>query len=1632
MANSVSELHSKLLKLTNGRVDILTDSGQYKSTYEILKDISEVWDDIVKNQGTDSAAILELIGGKRNANTVAAILENFDIAEDALKESLGSAGSAMEENEKVLESVQGHINQLKASFEELSLALIDSGLIKGVVDFAKGLLEAVTAVVQFIDKVKVVKGLLIALMVTLSITTVANLFTAGIKWMVSSIKSVIQIIPSAIAAWKAYAAGTATASAAMQASIPVIGLVLAALTALAAGIAMCSGETEEAADDTQSQAEETSRKLKELAGAAGEYSDELIGLAMNYLEASDALNTLNGSIDAYISSRDALISGLKIEQSELDKLIAKYGSYEKALAQASLQELQGKEVDLRGGVTAAEDAIEVTSQVVGIKTQGLEQNQKEIDEAYAALEKAFAENQDEANELNIGVHFGKGNILDPADGESVVEGYYITVRDATDEMVEEYGHFLANKIQEYTSYKWILGQLADQGIGAGNAVYDGFYERYLDVKDGVEGYFKAVDELNENLAYQYLLEQTISDGLPETKEEFDSFRQKIIDAASASGEFSGSATEVSDAIDNVLRSQSNFASFYNSGDSYSNELSDFADTTAKLKSNYDLLATAQKEMASGEGLSPSTIKALADETDRYLDYLYEENGVIKLNTEAWKAYANEKMLGDISAIEDEISLLQSEKTTLENELATLQSKTDLTNEESERVRELNGLIAENTAAIEANQSKLNIYSSLYNNISGSLDAYSAALQNFSNISNAITSVSAALTTVADIQESVAKGFTISLEKALEFAKVYPEILDGASVAADGQIALNKDVVNAFISGKEAELKTQIDAEITRLESLKAVHTAQIEFAKAQLAIAQSVGEGEGQISQELAQYRVQAGNAAAQALIEAGIDEATAYKLACAAMSQNYDEFNAIVAKVCVDTAGNVDAAASSAATTIYNNMKNASSNLDGIIRAAHNAAKAIAGIGSGTQAGSTGSFSGSGGTSVGKIKVNTTSGSFNGVNYTYEAREIALEDFISELELDISSYTNAIAQLDGQIAALKALRSTSLEKFASSNKEKKTKKSGSKNKKDSWFEKEYALHQHLLKMDAENVDDYLDWLNDAYQRAYKEGVIDLNDYYKYQEEVYTGLQDLFKDYLSDVEHEISMRQNYDGEAKKIIQLYEGLIKNVEKEIAAARARGLTDEDDYIQELQKKWQDYTGSITDLRDELTSDAKDALAELIDYRIDMLKREVDEEKDALDKKLDNLKEFYDRQKELLQDQRDEEKYLDEQTEKRKTILDLKSELDMLGYDDSAWAQKRRLELQAELAEAQKDLDEFEKDHALDLALDALDKAYSDQESQLQAEMDALEEKLNDPEALYNKALEDIRKNSENQLYYQMLMYNRQFGDGNDETVIELWESAYGALTDYEKLFGALYKGVRLENETGVKSDGGWDSEVISGTNPNNKKPAQSTATSKPSTNESGSKAPALTKGSSIQVKRSATHFGSKSGGVRMASQVPGGTYTVYKTSDGQVLIGRNGVYTGWIKKSDIVGYRSGTNHSIGGLAQFDEEGDGSEYIFESSDGNRYRMFAEGSKVLNAKAADFLYNFATTGGNFLTKTLTDLLGLSGLGNMHRPVQSIEVYSGDIIVQGNASERTVSEIRRAQRDSLEFVLKELNKLNK
>lgn len=616
---------------------------------------------------------------------------------------------------------------------------------------------------------------------------------------------------------------------------------------------------------------------------------------------------------------------------------------------------------------------------------------------------------------------------------------------------------------------------------------------------------------------------------------------------------------------------------------------------------------------------------------------------------------------------------------------------------------------------------------------------------------------------------------------------------------------------------------------------------------------------------------------------------------------------------------------------------------------------------------------------------------------------------------------------------------------YAGGTKTKSAKEKSDKDKDDeeTWFDKQLKKHQHLVNMEQESEAEYLSWLKSAYKKAYKEGIIDLDDYRKYKEEVFEKSRELFEDKLNDTEHKISLLESDDGNEKKIITLYEGLIKKVEARIKKARKNGLTDNDDYIQELQNKLQDYADSIKEIQDDITDAAKDALDELVDYRIDMLKDDIEAEKDALDKKLDNLKEFYDKQKELLQDQYDEEKELEERNEKRKAVADIEAELSMLEKDDSAWAQKRKLELQEELSSAQKDLSDFEKESALDKALDALEEVYNSQEAEIEKEIEALDNILNDPQSLFNQALSDIKNNSKNQLYYQMLMYNRQYGDGKDETVREMWESAYGALDDYKKLFGKAYNGVTLSNATNTKST---NSNNKSGSGSSNSK-SDTSATGNTSNKNSGSKTnsnssgdakkntssndttkPSLKKGSTVQIKESATKFSSKSNNVKMASFVPGGKFTVYGTSGNQVLIGKNGVYTGWVKKTDIVGYASGTKHATSGLHELYEGG--AETLFVSSDGSKYRILNDNDKVFSAKATNFLYDFANDGGALLIQKIKDALTGSAFGNITTPITSNEVNMGDIIVQGNADTKTVSEIRRAQRESVEFMLKEFTKL--
>lgn len=119
-------------------INILASPDEFKSTYQILLELSKVWDDLTD---TESAYLLEKIAGKHRATALQSILSNEETLIRAYETALNSSGSAMEEFEKRTESVEYHLNQLKATWQEVASDTVTVEFINSVLDAAKAALE---------------------------------------------------------------------------------------------------------------------------------------------------------------------------------------------------------------------------------------------------------------------------------------------------------------------------------------------------------------------------------------------------------------------------------------------------------------------------------------------------------------------------------------------------------------------------------------------------------------------------------------------------------------------------------------------------------------------------------------------------------------------------------------------------------------------------------------------------------------------------------------------------------------------------------------------------------------------------------------------------------------------------------------------------------------------------------------------------------------------------------------------------------------------------------------------------------------------------------------------------------------------------------------------------------------------------------------------------------------------------------------------------------------------------------------------------------------------------------------------------------------------------------------------------
>lgn len=138
LAENVQEKSTIINKLTEtlsypDGISLFTDADNdtFRSTYEILSDISSAWNDM----GTENREqLISSLSGEESNEILSSIITNFDTARNSMDLMAGSAGSAMQSMNEVYDSLDYKLNRLSETGTEIAQNLFGGDEMKAAVD----------------------------------------------------------------------------------------------------------------------------------------------------------------------------------------------------------------------------------------------------------------------------------------------------------------------------------------------------------------------------------------------------------------------------------------------------------------------------------------------------------------------------------------------------------------------------------------------------------------------------------------------------------------------------------------------------------------------------------------------------------------------------------------------------------------------------------------------------------------------------------------------------------------------------------------------------------------------------------------------------------------------------------------------------------------------------------------------------------------------------------------------------------------------------------------------------------------------------------------------------------------------------------------------------------------------------------------------------------------------------------------------------------------------------------------------------------------------------------------------------------------------------------------------------------
>lgn len=294
--------YQKVIDMLTGKGVKLTENGQYRSTYEILKDIANIWDRL---SSMEKAGIAEQLAGSRQQNVFYSIIGQFREAESAMERMKNSSGELQNAFDIYMDSIQAHVNQLTAAFEKLSMTFVNSDFAKGAIDLLRGVLEFVTKIIEAVGPGGLLASIAAvtigfkALTGTLSpniIIPIANFFIYTLVPALTALGGAVQTVVPALAGIGATAVGIGAAATAASGLALAVGLVAAGVISYKAAhpsyedLKKSADEARKSVNDLNSKIEANEARIKEIKAITDD--DE-------FSKASDELRALEEQNDRY-------------------------------------------------------------------------------------------------------------------------------------------------------------------------------------------------------------------------------------------------------------------------------------------------------------------------------------------------------------------------------------------------------------------------------------------------------------------------------------------------------------------------------------------------------------------------------------------------------------------------------------------------------------------------------------------------------------------------------------------------------------------------------------------------------------------------------------------------------------------------------------------------------------------------------------------------------------------------------------------------------------------------------------------------------------------------------------------------------------------------------------------------------------------------------------------------------------------------------------------------------------------------------------------------------------------------------------------------------------------------------------